>query len=122
MRRGDDLPHGAARAPLHEGLLEMSRKRTRHDRGGGRRRARCVGIFTDGDLRRALDRGLDIHESTHGRRHDARTARSIGPNELAAEAVQMMEKHKVNGLLCSTSRGALVGALNVHDLLRAGVM
>ena len=48
--------------------------------------------------------------------------RSIGPGELAAEAVLMMEKHAVNGLLVLDESGRLVGALNVHDLLRAGVM
>jgi arabinose-5-phosphate isomerase len=80
-----------------------------------------VGIFTDGDLRRALDRSVDIHKSTMA---DVMTrgCRSIGPQELAAEAVLMMEKHAVNGLLVLDEQGVLVGALNVHDLLRAGVM
>ena len=80
-----------------------------------------VGIFTDGDLRRALDRRLDIHKSTMA---DVMTrgCRSIGPNELAAEAVLMMEKFSINGLLVLDESGKLIGALNVHDLLRAGVM
>jgi arabinose-5-phosphate isomerase len=51
-----------------------------------------------------------------------RGPRSIGPDELAAEAVMMMEKHSINGLLVLDGSGRLVGALNVHDLLRAGVM
>jgi arabinose-5-phosphate isomerase len=51
-----------------------------------------------------------------------RSPHSIGPNELAAEAVLMMEKHSINGLLVLEDGGRLVGALNVHDLLRAGVM
>ena len=51
-----------------------------------------------------------------------RDPRTIGPTELAAEAVLMMEKHAVNGLLVLDDGGRLVGALNVHDLLRAGVM
>jgi len=120
MRRGDDLPTVRPGTPLTEGLLEMSRKRLGltavvDDAG------RVVGIFTDGDLRRALDRDLDVRATTMA---DVMTRdpRSIAPHELAAEAVLMMEKHAVNGLLVLDASGRLVGALNVHDLLRAGVM
>ena len=120
MRSGADLPTVRPETPLTQGLLEMSRKRlglTAVVDGGGR----VVGIFTDGDLRRALDRNLDIHATTMA---DVMTRgpRSIGPDELAAEAVLMMEKHSINGLLVLDGSGRLVGALNVHDLLRAGVM
>jgi arabinose-5-phosphate isomerase len=120
MRRGGELPRVGPDTPLTEGLLEMSRKRlglTAVVDGDDR----VLGIFTDGDLRRALDRKADIHGS---RMTDVMTSnpRSIGPNELAAEAVLMMEKHAVNGLLVLDDSGRLVGALNVHDLLRAGVM
>jgi arabinose-5-phosphate isomerase len=120
MRRGDDLPMVRPDTPLPEGLLEMSRKRlgltaiVDADR-------RVLGIFTDGDLRRALDRQVDIHKSTMA---DVMTrgCRSIGAQELAAEAVLMMEKHAINGLLVLDADGRLAGALNVHDLLRAGVV
>ena len=120
MRRGDELPVVQPDTPLTEGLLEMSRKRLGltavADADG-----KVVGIFTDGDLRRALDRDLDIHASKMA---DVMTRgpRTIGPGELAAEAVLMMEKHSINGLLVLDESGRLVGALNVHDLLRAGVM
>ena len=120
MRRGKDLPIVRPETPLTEGLLEMSRKRLGLtavvDAAD-----RVVGIFTDGDLRRALDRDLDVRSTTMA---DVMTSgpRSIGPGELAAEAVLMMEKHAVNGLLVLDESGRLVGALNVHDLLRAGVM
>ena len=82
---------------------------------------RVIGVFTDGDLRRALDRRVDVQKA---RMADVMTrgSRSIGPHELAAEAVLMMEKHSINGLLVLDDAGRLVGALNVHDLLRAGVM
>jgi arabinose-5-phosphate isomerase len=106
--------------PLPEGLLEMSRKRLGMtaivDASD-----RVLGIFTDGDLRRALDRRIDIQAS---RMDDVMTlgGRSIGPHELAAEAVLMMEKHAINALLVKDEQGRLIGALNVHDLLRAGVM
>jgi arabinose-5-phosphate isomerase len=120
MRRGDDLPVVGPATPLPQGLIEMSRKRlglTAVVGGDGK----VVGIFTDGDLRRALDRRVDVHDSTMA---DVMTRdpRSIGPNELAAEAVLMMEKHSINGLLVLDDGDRLVGALNVHDLLRAGVM
>jgi arabinose-5-phosphate isomerase len=120
MRRGKDLPIVRPETPLTEGLLEMSRKRlglTAVVDGADR----VVGIFTDGDLRRALDRDIDVRSTTMA---DVMTSgpRSIGPGELAAEAVLMMEKHAVNGLLVLDESGRLVGALNVHDLLRAGVM
>ncbi|MBM4218446.1 MAG: KpsF/GutQ family sugar-phosphate isomerase [Gammaproteobacteria bacterium] len=120
MRRGDELPRVQPDTPLTEGLLEMSRKQLgltavvdAEDR--------VLGIFTDGDLRRALDRRIDIHKS---RMADVmtRNPRSIRAGELAAEAVLMMEKHAVNGLLVLDDSGRLAGALNVHDLLRAGVM
>jgi len=120
MRRGDDLPTVRPETPLPEGLLEMSRKRLGMTAvvDGDRH---VIGIFTDGDLRRALDRRVDIHKSTMA---DVMTrgCRSIGSQELAAEAVLIMEKHSVNGLLVLDEQGVLVGALNVHDLLRAGVM
>jgi arabinose-5-phosphate isomerase len=120
MRRGDDLPVVRPETPLTNGLLEMSRKRlglTAVVDGDGK----VVGIFTDGDLRRALDRNLDIRGTKMA---DVMTLspRSIAPGELAAEAVLMMEKHSINGLLVLDASGRLVGALNVHDLLRAGVM
>jgi arabinose-5-phosphate isomerase len=120
MRRGADLPMVRPETPLPQGLLEMSRKRLGLTAvvDGDRK---VVGIFTDGDLRRALDRRADIHGSTMA---DVMTRgpRTISPGELAAEAVLMMEKHSINGLLVLDEAGRLVGALNVHDLLRAGVM
>ena len=120
MRRGSDLPIVHPETPLTEGLLEMSRKRLGLtavvDAHG-----RVVGIFTDGDLRRALDRNLDVR-ATSMADVMTRSPRAIGADELAAEAVLMMEKHSVNGLLVLDGDGRLVGALNVHDLLRAGVM
>ncbi len=120
MRRGADLPVVRPETPLASGLLEMSRKRlglTAVVDGEGR----VVGIFTDGDLRRALDGGLDVRTTTMGEVM-TRGPRSIGPGELAAEAVLMMEKHAINGLLVLDESRRLAGALNVHDLLRAGVM
>ena len=120
MRTGDDLPMVGPDTPLPEGLLEMSRKRLGMTAVVDADR-RVVGIFTDGDLRRALDRRIDVQKA-HMADVMTQGSRSIGPQELAAEAVLMMEKHSVNGLLVRNAEGVLVGALNVHDLLRAGVM
>lgn len=120
MRRGADLPSVRPETPLTEGLLEMSRKRLGFTCVVDDRR-RLVGIFTDGDLRRALDRQVDIHKTTMA---DVMTkgGRSIAAHELAAEAVLMMEKYAINGLPVLDDAGILIGALNVHDLLRAGVV
>ena len=120
MRTGDDLPMVGPDTPLPEGLLEMSRKRLGMTAVVDADR-RVVGIFTDGDLRRALDRRIDVQKA-HMADVMTQGSRSIGPQELAAEAVLMMEKHSVNGLLVRNAEGVLVGALNVHDLLRAGVL
>jgi arabinose-5-phosphate isomerase len=120
MRTGDDLPAVGPETPLSAGLLEMSRKglgmTTVVD--GSRR---VLGVFTDGDLRRALDKQLDVHAT---RMHDVMTAnpKMARPRMLAAEAVHLMEAHRITALPVVDDQGTLVGALNVHDLLRAGVM
>ena len=120
MRTGDDLPAVGPETPLSAGLLEMSRKglgmTTVVD--GSRR---VLGVFTDGDLRRALDKQLDVHAT---RMHDVMTAnpKMARPRMLAAEAVHLMEAHRITALPVVDEQGTLVGALNVHDLLRAGVM
>jgi len=120
MRRGDALPRVGADTRLAEGLLEMSRK------GLGMTavldaQQHVIGIFTDGDLRRALDRRVDVHSAIM---RDVMTpgGRSIGARELAAAAAQLMELHRVTALLVTDSERHLIGALNVHDLLRAGVV
>ncbi|HEU4603326.1 MAG TPA: KpsF/GutQ family sugar-phosphate isomerase [Steroidobacteraceae bacterium] len=120
MRTGDQLPCVAPDASLREGLLEMSRK------GLGMTAIvdaahRVLGVFTDGDLRRTLDRTQDLHGQ---RMQDlmTRNPKTIRANVLAAEAVHLMESSRITGLLVVDENHALVGALNVHDLLRAGVM
>jgi arabinose-5-phosphate isomerase len=80
-----------------------------------------AGIFTDGDLRRALEKHGDLREVKVGEIM-SRNPRTIGPDRLAVEAVEMMERHKVNQLLVIDAAGQLVGALNMHDLFRAKVV
>jgi len=119
MHHGDAVPRVGPDTPLSDGLIEMSRKglgmTTVVDANG-----RMLGVFTDGDLRRALDRRLDLHGTTM---REVMTAdpKRIGPRELAAEAVHLMELHRITALPVVDESQQLVGALNVHDLLRAGV-
>jgi arabinose-5-phosphate isomerase len=82
---------------------------------------RLAGIFTDGDLRRTLDKGVDVHQASidevmtvHGK-----TARG---EMLAAEALKIMEDHKINVLVVVDDNDTPVGALHIHDLTRAGVI
>jgi arabinose-5-phosphate isomerase len=120
MRRGDDLPAVGPETPLSAGLLEMSRKGLGMTTIVDAER-KVLGIFTDGDLRRALDRQLDVHST---RMADVMTVKCkvARPRMLAAEAVHIMEAHRITALPVLDDDGTLVGALNVHDLLRAGVM
>ena len=120
MRTGEAIPRVAPDAPLSAGLLEMSRK------GLGMTvvvdaTQRILGVFTDGDLRRALDKQIDVH-ATVMRAVMTAQAKSIGPRELAAEAAHLMEVNRITALPVTDAGGRLIGALNVHDLMRAGVV
>ncbi|MGH8459485.1 MAG: KpsF/GutQ family sugar-phosphate isomerase, partial [Nevskiales bacterium] len=120
MHTGSDIPVVGPDTPLREALLEMTRKRlgmTAIADGDGR----LLGIFTDGDLRRALDRDIDVRKASIGEVMTAncKTARA---GMLAAEAVRLMETHKINALAVVDEQQRLTGALNMHDLLRAGVV
>jgi arabinose-5-phosphate isomerase len=120
MRTGSDVPRVAADTALAEGLLEVTRKglgMTAIVEGEDR----VIGVFTDGDLRRALDRAADLHR-TRMSEVMTRQAKTVRPGTLAAEAVLLMEKHRITALLVVDADERLVGALNVHDLLRAGVV
>ena len=114
------VPRIGPEATVADGLVEMSRKglgmTTVVDAAG-----LLLGVFTDGDLRRTLDQRLDVH-TTPMRSVMTSGGRSIGPRELAAEAVLLMERHRIMALPVVDAERRVVGALNVHDLLRAGVM
>ncbi|WP_407352413.1 KpsF/GutQ family sugar-phosphate isomerase [Luteimonas sp. R10] len=121
MHTGDDIPRVAENASLGDVLLEMSRKRL------GMTAVvdaddRLLGLFTDGDLRRALaDEGVDVH-ATRIVDVMTRTPITIGSDALAVEAARLMETHKINALLVVDGARRVVGALNIHDLLRARVV
>jgi arabinose-5-phosphate isomerase len=120
MRTGDDVPSVSERSTLAETVLEISRKRMGMtsvvDAQG-----RIVGLFTDGDLRRALERGIDIR-ATPVTAVMTRGPRTIRPEALAVEAVEIMERTKSTQLPVVDADGVLIGALNIHDLFRAKVL
>lgn len=120
MHTGDAVPRVADTATLGEALMEMSRKRlgmTAVVDGEGR----LAGLFTDGDLRRALDTGADVR-GTGIAEVMTRDPKAIGADDLAVEAARLMETHKINALLVLDDERRVVGALNIHDLLRARVV
>jgi arabinose-5-phosphate isomerase len=120
MRTGAALPVVAEDATLAQALLEISR-------GGMGMTAildtqrRVLGIYTDGDLRRTLERDIDFR-STPVTAVMTRGPRTIGVERLAAEAAEMMETHRINQLLVTDREGRLIGALNTHDLMLAKVI
>jgi arabinose-5-phosphate isomerase len=120
MHRNEALPVVQVDTPFKEALLEMTRKKlgmTAVLDGS----ANLVGVFTDGDLRRCLDRDLDM-ATTRIESVMTRSPKTISEDALAAEAARFMEERQINGLLAVDESGRLTGAFNMHDLLRAGVV
>lgn len=120
MHTGERIPAVSEDTLMSQALLEISRK------GLGMTavldvEGKLAGIFTDGDLRRTLDRSIDVH-TTHMRDVMTRHCKTIAADVLAAEALNVMDELKINGLLVTDSDQHVVGALNMHDLLRAGVI
>ncbi len=120
MHSGDRLPVVHEDDPLREALIEMTAK------GLGMTAVldsddRLTGVFTDGDLRRCFDARQDLHDARVGAVMTPGGVR-IEADRLAAEALRLMEERKINALLVVDAAGDLVGALNMHDLLRAGVV
>ena len=121
MHAGDAVPRVRAEATLSQALVEMSRKRLgmtavvdEDDR--------LLGLYTDGDLRRTLDdAAIDLRTARIGQVM-TRDPKTIGSDALAVEAARLMETHKINALLVIDGDRRVVGALNIHDLLRARVV
>ncbi len=118
MHGGSQIPVVTSAATLSEALLVVTSKglgmTTVQDNG------KLSGIFTDGDLRRAIDNGVDIHTATMA---DVMTVggKTTTPGTLAAEALKLMEDNKINALVVKDG-DQTVGVINMHDLLRAGVI
>ena len=121
MHTGDAIPTVDERATVAQALMEMSRKGLGMtavlDADG-----RLAGVFTDGDLRRSVDdHEVDLRHACVTR-YMSRNPKVIGADKLAAEASQMMEAHKIHAVLVTDGDHHVVGALNIHDLLRARVV
>ncbi|MDQ7076026.1 MAG: KpsF/GutQ family sugar-phosphate isomerase [Gammaproteobacteria bacterium] len=120
MHTGDGIPRVLHNASLSEALMEMTQK------GLGMTaivdaQGTMLGIYTDGDLRRTLDAEINLHQTTIAEVMNSK-CKTIAADMLAAEALQRMDQYKINALLVTDEQQRLVGALNMHDLLRAGVV
>ncbi len=120
MHSGSAMPTVQRNASVSEALVEMTRK------GLGltavlSASGEVEGVFTDGDLRRVLERGKDLHATTLAEVMTTECV-TVRPGLLAAEALQVMQTHKINAVLVASADLHLVGVLNMHDLLRARVV
>jgi len=120
MHSGDEIPRVSPETTLADGLIEITSK------GLGMtavtdNKSQLLGIFTDGDLRRTLDQGIDLRTA---KIQEVMTTKckTVMADTLAAEAVHIMEQYKINSLVVVNEENHVVGALNIHDLFRAGVM
>jgi arabinose-5-phosphate isomerase len=120
MHSGDEIPVVSLQTSLSDGMLEMTSKKLGMTAVCNADN-RLLGIFTDGDLRRALDQGLDVHTASMEQVMTA-GGKTATPEMLAAEAVHILEQNKINALMVVDEDSQVVGALNIHDLFRAGVM
>lgn len=120
MHSGEEIPLVSATASLSDAIVEMTKKRlgmvaiTDSD-------MKVQGVFTDGDLRRALEHEIDPHKTAVGEVM-TRSSKTIQPEALAAEAVKMLQQYKIQGLLVVDDDSRLQGVLNFNDLLQAGVI
>ncbi|AFJ02652.1 Arabinose 5-phosphate isomerase [Methylophaga frappieri] len=120
MHTGQAIPQVQESAGLSEALLEMSNKSLGMTAVTNAQGQLC-GIFTDGDLRRVLSQTVNVHTALLAD-HLTRNCKTGQPDMLAAEALAIMDQYKINALLIVDQQQKLVGALNMHDLLRAGVV
>ena len=120
MRQGEAVPSVKLQTPLKDALIEMSKKGLGMTAVVDENKV-LKGVFTDGDLRRAFESGVDVHTTLiqdvmHSHPQNAH------PEQLAVDAVEIMDQRKITALLVTDQQGKLVGALNMHDLLNAKVV
>ena len=120
MHTGSEIPSVTMEAHLKDALVEMTKK------GLGMTAIvdadqQVAGVYTDGDLRRTLDQAVDLNRSLV-RDFMTTNCKTTTPDLLAAEALQIMQRNKINALLVIDAEHRLIGAINMHDLLRAGVV
>lgn len=120
MHKGERIPLVAESATISQALLEMSQKGLGMT-GITEANGKLIGVFTDGDLRRILDQRLDVHQTPIAQVM-TRQPITISADVLAAQGLKLMEDRKINGLFAVDAEGYPQGALNMHDLLKAGVL
>lgn len=120
MHKGSEVPRVSKDTPLRHALLEMTEK------GFGMTTVvseddELLGVFTDGDLRRAIDHNLDINEVTLSQVM-TRNCLTVSKNSLAAEALGLMEDKKITALVVENEEHHPIGVIHMHDILRAGII
>lgn len=120
MHTGEDMPCCSPESTVSEAIVEMTRKRLGLSAVVDAE-LKILGVYTDGDLRRTLDRNLDPHV-TRIAEVMTQGARTIRPEALAVEAVGMMQEFRIQAVLVADDSNRLVGVLNFQDLLAAGVV
>jgi arabinose-5-phosphate isomerase len=119
MHTGDDIPRVTPGTVLRDALLEVTAKKLGMTTVVNEQNV-CLGIFTDGDLRRALDNNVDI-QTTPIKTIMTRHSKTIQSDDLAAEALQIMETFKITSLLVVDQSEQLQGVVHMHDILSAGI-
>ncbi len=120
MHTGNEIPIVSENASLQEALLEMTRKGLGMT-GVVDANNRLCGIYTDGDLRRTLNQGVDVYGTKIADVMN-RNPKTIASGVLAAETVELMRQLRINGLYVVDDKNEVIGALNMHDLLKAGIV
>jgi arabinose-5-phosphate isomerase len=120
MRKGDQIPQVSDSQSISEALLEMTAKNLgmttiiNHEK-------KLVGIYTDGDLRRTLDKGIDIHQTPISSVM-TKNPKTLTPYLLAIEGIKMMENYQITGIVVTNEENKIIGILHMHDLLKSGVL
>ncbi len=120
MHQGDAIPSVPEEAPAREAILEMTGKKLGMTAVLDRR-GRLSRVITDGDLRRYLEQGREVATASAGDLGST-TPKTIGPDELAARGLQVMEQHSITALVVVDEPHRIVGVLHLHDLLKSGIV
>ncbi len=120
MHQGDAIPSVPEEAPAREAIIEMTGKKLGMTAVLDRR-GRLSRVITDGDLRRYLEQGREVATASAGDLGST-TPKTIGPDELAARGLQIMEQHSITALVVVDEPNRIVGVLHLHDLLKSGIV
>ena len=120
MHRGEAMPSVTGRATVRDAILEMTSKKLGMTTVVDEQN-RLVGVITDGDLRRCLEKGIDV-STVKAADVASRSPKTIEHEALAARAVQIMEQFAITSLVVLDERRTLVGVIHLHDLLKSGIV